>query len=70
MIRATEICRFGRRIESARAPHSREWLADKLRVTVNTITNWERGLSAPGALMVRRIAEATGQQITYFYEEE
>ena len=54
--------RLGARIQYHRGcvAHSQATLARKVRVHINTLGNWERGLAQPSALMVCRLADALG----------
>jgi transcriptional regulator with XRE-family HTH domain len=45
---------------------SQQHLADTIGVHVITVSQWERGKSAPTVANLRAIAEATGKPLSYF----
>jgi transcriptional regulator with XRE-family HTH domain len=47
-----------------------EQLAPTVGVTMGTLLRWERDEFAPSVKKLRRIAEATGQPLTYFISSE
>lgn len=63
---------LGTRIRNARkeAGLTAEQLAPTVGVTMGTLLRWERDEFAPSVKKLRRIAEATGQPLTYFISSE
>lgn len=46
---------------------SRRVLADRMRVTVQTIYNWEHDTNIPGADDLDRLIEVLGKPMNYFF---
>ena len=60
---------FGDRIRNARkaAGLTQRQLADSLGVSNTSISNWEKGLSRPGADMIQKLCAYLSLQPNYFY---
>lgn len=63
---------LGNRIREARA--SKGWkqreLASEVEVEPITVSRWERGATTPDLDVLRLVAEATGQPLSYFVADE
>ena len=63
---------LGDRIREARA--SKGWkqreLASEVEVEPITVSRWERGATTPDLDVLRLVAEATGQPLSYFVTDE
>lgn len=49
--------------------NQKEW-ADMLGVTQNTVCSWERGKSAPSAVLLRKISELSGIPMDLIFVQE
>jgi len=63
---------LGNRIRAARA--SKGWkqreLASEVEVEPITVSRWERGATTPDLDVLRLVAEATGQPLSYFVADD
>jgi transcriptional regulator with XRE-family HTH domain len=62
---------MGARIRTARTEQSltQDALAHELEVDVKTVRRWERGVNAPPADVLQRIAALTERPVAWFYGE-
>jgi transcriptional regulator with XRE-family HTH domain len=60
---------LGERIKEARGEMTQRDLADALGVDPITVSRWERGVNELTTRKLRKIAEATGKPLAFFYEE-
>lgn len=56
------------RLKIARGERTQAWLAEKLKVSVQAVSQWETGKTAPGADRIRQIAEVTGSDFHWLLD--
>lgn len=55
------------RLTEARGEHSLEWVAVAVGCSKETVRRWEAGTHEPDASALKKISEATGRELDFFF---